>query len=239
MPSKPRMFLRTFFTRFAFSSGIAAAIWRLFWRGRVAVLLDHDPSPQSLDAHLMYLKTVCDIVPFSKVNARGRGRRRAAITLDDGHVRNAELLPVFIKPNVRQTIFICSSIVGQARAHWWLHPGVAHLGVERLKTMRNVERLGRLQSAGFMQHAAAEESQGSGLSAEQVQAMRRYVDFESHTRFHPIPTRCDDAECRDYSDRKRRSRRCSVAPAIISLTIFDICARVVGSPDANRSFEPG
>ncbi|NVH77101.1 hypothetical protein FSB08_32445 [Paraburkholderia sp. JPY432] len=48
-----------------------------------------------------------------------------------------------------------------------------------------------------MQHAAAEESRASGLSAEQVQAMRRYVDFESHIRFHPIPTRCDDAECRE------------------------------------------
>jgi peptidoglycan/xylan/chitin deacetylase (PgdA/CDA1 family) len=197
MPSKPKIVLRTLFTRFVFSSGIAAAIWRVFWRDRVAVILYHDPSPQTLDAHLTYLKTVCDIVPFSEVNTPGRGRRRAAITLDDGHARNADLLPVFVKHNVRPTIFICSSIVAQPRTHWWLHPGVAQVGVEQLKKMKNKERLGTLRAAGFKQDAAAGESRASGLSAEQIQAMRPYVDFESHTRFHPILTRCDDAECKE------------------------------------------
>jgi peptidoglycan/xylan/chitin deacetylase (PgdA/CDA1 family) len=182
------------FTRILFSSGIAAAIWRLFWRDRVAVMLYHDPSPETLDAHLTYLKTICDIVPFSAASQPGNGRRRAAITLDDGHVRNADLLPVFIKHQVRPTIFICSSIVGHRRMHWWLHPGASHEGVERLKRLANDERLGTLQAHGFQQDCAAED-EPSGLSAEQIEAMRPYVDFQSHTRFHPILTRCSDDLC--------------------------------------------
>ncbi|SAL83656.1 polysaccharide deacetylase [Caballeronia arvi] len=165
---------------------------KLLWRDRVAVLLYHDPKPDTLDYHLTYLKSFCDVVPLAHVASPGSGRPRAAITLDDGAAGNADLLPVFIKHNVRPTIFLCSQIVGRPTMHWWLHPGAKQAGIERLKRMSNAERLAELGKYGYHQ---THEGDGTGLTAGQIEAMRPFVDFQAHTRFHPILTRCNDREC--------------------------------------------
>jgi peptidoglycan/xylan/chitin deacetylase (PgdA/CDA1 family) len=173
-------------------TGLARATRALLWRDRVAVLLYHDPDPATLDKHLSYLRKFCDLVPLTDVTAPSKGRPRAAITLDDGHVGNAALLPIFIKHNVRPTIFLCSRIVGRPRSHWWLHPGSLRAGHERLKRMTNAERLAELAANGYHQDG---DDRPTGLSVEQMEAMREHVDFQAHTRFHPILTRCSDAEC--------------------------------------------
>ncbi|MCC8391858.1 polysaccharide deacetylase family protein [Paraburkholderia sp. MMS20-SJTR3] len=172
-------------------SGLAWLTRVALWRDRVAVLLYHDPDPATLDRHLTYLKTLCELVPLTDVSAPSRGRRRAAITLDDGHAGNAALLPVFIKHNVRPTIFLCSRIVGRNRSHWWLHPGSLRAGHEQLKQMTNQQRLAALAAQGYQQDG---DDRATGLSLEQMQAMRAHVDFQAHTRFHPILTKCSDAE---------------------------------------------
>ncbi|WP_254073916.1 polysaccharide deacetylase family protein [Burkholderia sp. S171] len=194
---RPKVFMREVFTRVVLVSGIATAVRHLVWRDRVAVLLYHDPDPATLDAHLTYLRTFCDLVPLAEATTRGSGRPRAAITLDDGHVGNARLLPVFIKHGVRPTIYLCSGIVAQPRTHWWMHPGALEAGVERLKRMTNSERLSELRSRGFQRDTETSAASATGLSAAHIEAMRPYVDFQSHTRFHPILTKCDDPECVD------------------------------------------
>jgi peptidoglycan/xylan/chitin deacetylase (PgdA/CDA1 family) len=173
-------------------TGLARATRAFLWRDRVAVLLYHDPDPATLDRHLTYLRKFCDLVPLTDVGAPGNGRARAAITLDDGHVGNAALLPIFIKHNVRPTIFLCSRIVGRPRSHWWLHPGSLQVGHERLKRMTNEERLVQLAANGYQQDG---DDRPTGLSVEQMEAMRAHVDFQAHTRFHPVLTRCNDSEC--------------------------------------------
>lgn len=175
-------------------TGIARAARAWLWRDRIAILLYHDPDPATLDRHLTYLRTVCDLVTLDDLGLPGRGRPRAAITLDDGHVGNARLLPIFIKHQVRPTIFLCSRIVGRPRSHWWLHPGAERAGIERLKRETNAQRLAELEAGGFRQD---HEDCATGLSVEQLEAMRPYVDFQPHSRFHPILTRCEDSECRD------------------------------------------
>ena len=171
---------------------IDRAVRALLWRNRVAVLLYHDPKPDTLDQHLTYLKRICDLVTLDEVGSPRTGRPRAVITLDDGHVGNADLLPVFIRHKVRPTIFLCSRIVGRPARHWWLHPGAKQAGIECLKRLKNEERLSELGKYGYHQEG---EDQATGLTVEQLQAMRPYVDFQAHTRFHPILTRCDDSEC--------------------------------------------
>ncbi|SAK48424.1 polysaccharide deacetylase [Caballeronia catudaia] len=170
------------------------ALRQLLWRDRVAVLLYHDPRPDTLDDHLTYLKSFCDFVPLSQVASPGNGRPRAAITLDDGAVGNADLLPVFIKHNVRPTLFLCSQFVGRPTMHWWLHPAAKLAGIERLKRLSNVERLAELGKYGYQQ---AHEGEGTGLTTAQIETMRPFVDFQAHTRFHPILTRCDDRDCEE------------------------------------------
>jgi peptidoglycan/xylan/chitin deacetylase (PgdA/CDA1 family) len=174
--------------------GLARLTRMLLWRDRVAILLYHDPDPATMDRHLTYLSKFCDLVPFEDFNRPGTGRPRAAITLDDGHAGNAKLLPVFIKHKVRPTIFLCSRIVARPRMHWWMHPGAERVGLERLKRQPNVTRVAELEEVGFHQDG---DDQPTGLTAEEIEAMRPFVDFQSHTRFHPVLTRCDDNECAD------------------------------------------
>jgi peptidoglycan/xylan/chitin deacetylase (PgdA/CDA1 family) len=175
-------------------TGIARATRAFLWRDRVAILLYHDPHPLTLDRHLSYLREICDIVPLQDVTSPGMGRPRAVITIDDGHAGNAKLLPIFIKHKVRPTIFLCSGIVGGPRRHWWLHPVAKQVGVERLKRMTNTERLAQLSACGYRQDA---DDHSTGLSAEQIEEMRPHVDFQAHTQFHPILTRCSDSECEE------------------------------------------
>jgi peptidoglycan/xylan/chitin deacetylase (PgdA/CDA1 family) len=196
--------IREFLFRAVLMTGLEAAVRRFVWRDRVAVLLYHDPSPETLDAHLQYLKSVCDIVSLSQVNTAGSGRPRAAITFDDGHAGNADLLPVFIKHKVRPTIYLCSSIVTQSRVHWWLHPNVTQADIDRLKNASNTERLSELSRLGYRQEAAMNAEEASGLTAQQIAAMLPYVDFQSHTRFHPVLPRCTDAECMDEVEGSKR-----------------------------------
>jgi peptidoglycan/xylan/chitin deacetylase (PgdA/CDA1 family) len=199
-----RTLLRESFAQAMVYCGIAKAIRSLLWRDRVAFLVYHDPHPDILDKHLEYLKTICHIIPISQANAPGNGRPRAVITLDDGHARNEQLLPVFIKHDVRPTIYICSSIVAHARSHWWLDPSAKDADVERLKRLTNQRRLAELGALGYRQDGHTSPENTSGLSAAQVEAMRPYVDFQSHTRFHPILTRCDDRECIDEIGGSKR-----------------------------------
>ncbi|SAK49576.1 polysaccharide deacetylase [Caballeronia temeraria] len=172
--------------------GFDVASRRLLWRDRVAVLLYHDPKPETLDKHLTYVKTLCDVIPLSQVASQGNGRPRAAITFDDGAAGNADLLPVFIKHNVRPTIFLCSQLVGRPAVHWWLLPAAKQAGIERLKRLSNRERLAELEKYGSAECIAED---ATGLTAVQLEQMRPFVDFQAHTRFHPILTRCDDSEC--------------------------------------------
>ena len=193
--------LKDMLARVAIASGIVYATRALLWRDRVAILLYHDPDPQTLDAHLAYLKTICDLIPLEDLHKPGNGRPRAVITLDDGHAGNAQLLPVFVKHGVRPTICLCSRIVGRPRTHWWLYPGAEHAGIERLKRETNDQRLAELEVLGFHQDV---DDRATGLTFEQIDAMRVQVDFQSHTCFHPILTRCSDDEC---GDEIRRSKR--------------------------------
>jgi peptidoglycan/xylan/chitin deacetylase (PgdA/CDA1 family) len=184
--------LQDVFAHCLIALGIDRATRALLWRDRVAVLLYHDPKPDTLDQHLTYLRTICDLVPLDAVGLPGTGRPRAAITLDDGYATNASLLPVFIKHKVRPTIFVCSRFVGRPARHWWMHPGAKQIGIERLKRLKNEERLSELRKYGYEQ---AGEYFATGLTIDQMHAMRPFVDFQAHTRFHPILTRCDESEC--------------------------------------------
>jgi peptidoglycan/xylan/chitin deacetylase (PgdA/CDA1 family) len=192
--NRGKALIKEFLASMLVLTGIARVARAWLWRDRVAVLLYHDPDPATLDRHLTYLRKLCDFVPLADVAVPGRGRARAAITFDDGHEGNAKLLPIFIKHKVRPTIFLCSSIVGRPRSHWWLHPGSVEAGHERLKRMKNAERLTELAAHGYRQEA---DDRATGLSIEQIEAMSAHVDFQAHTRFHPVLTRCSDSECAD------------------------------------------
>jgi hypothetical protein len=53
-------------------------------------------------------------------------------------------------------------------------------------------------------HEGRDGTAPTGLSVRQVKQMRARVDFQSHTRFHSILTRCDDVECEQEITGSRR-----------------------------------
>jgi peptidoglycan/xylan/chitin deacetylase (PgdA/CDA1 family) len=180
-------------------SGVPSAVRRVHARGSAAVLLYHDPTPQTLAAHLEYLAsrftfTTLDVV----VDAIAAGdwspvpERALVLTIDDGHRGNHALLPVFRQFGIRPTIYLCSQVVGTHRKFWFQEPIASR---QALKKVSNRERLEALRRAtGFVQEREEPQAERQALSLEEIRDLAPWVDVGAHTRFHPILPRCDDAE---------------------------------------------
>jgi peptidoglycan/xylan/chitin deacetylase (PgdA/CDA1 family) len=181
-------------------SAIPFFIRLMLARRGCGILIYHDPKPETLDRHLLYLKRhfsfislseLCDAIEAGDDSTFSGGK--LVLTIDDGRAGNARLIPIFQKHAVHPTIYVCSSIVGTEKIFWWQHEAAKALGVERLKRLPNVERLRLLARYGFMKEP--EQKSRSVLSREEVRALAAVADIQSHTRSHPILTQCDDGTC--------------------------------------------
>jgi len=147
-----------------------------------------------MDAHLHVLKARYTIIPLRQYIEWRTGQSRTflppyalVVTFDDGHLGNAALAPIFRQHNVTPTIFLCSAIVGTHRRYWWLaHDD--HAEMVRLTRLPDGERLRRLAEVGFAEDKDFEDRQS--LSDEEIKALKGIVDFQSHTRYHPILPEC-------------------------------------------------
>ena len=163
------------------------------WRDRVLILVYHDPKPEVMDSHLTYLRRIAEPVGLSDLYQSSNGRPRVVITIDDGHIGNRRLLEVFKAHGVRPTIFLCSCIAGTHRHFWWRHCAAVAAQVEHFKRLPNTERLSKLAEFGFWQDA--EFDSPAALTGPDIARMKPSVEFQSHGRFHPVLTCCDDKEC--------------------------------------------
>lgn len=172
----------------------------MFARRGCAILIYHNPKPETLDRHLQYLKrhfsfislsNLCDAIAAGDGSALSGGK--LVLTIDDGRAGNARLIPVFQKHAVYPTIYVCSSIVGTEQLFWWQHEATEALGLERLKRLPNAERLRLLARYDFLKEP--EQGPHAALSREEVTALAAVADIQSHTRSHPILTQCDDDTC--------------------------------------------
>lgn len=181
-------------------SGLPQAIRTTVARRRASILLYHDPAPDVLDAHLTFLTAHYSPVTLDALVDALRARRfgdlpprAVAITIDDGHRRNRDLLDVFRLHGVVPTIYLCSQIVDTDRHYWFLDTP----DPEPLKTLSNTERLATLNRSGFDQAVAYPADERQALTREEIHAMRSHIGFGGHTRFHPILPMCDDAEAEE------------------------------------------
>ena len=181
-------------------TGLPTIVRRIGTRGRVAIVIYHDPKPEALDRHLAYMSKRFTFITLTQfvdaLHARDLSTlpsRSMVVTIDDGHRGNRMLGDVFRKHGCRPTLYICTGIVGTHRRFWFQTGNVAHLKVlpqrERMRVLRD--------RAGFEPTREYPDTEPQALSPEDLDAMRDWSDFESHTRFHPILTTCDDAECED------------------------------------------
>jgi peptidoglycan/xylan/chitin deacetylase (PgdA/CDA1 family) len=188
-----RRVFKEWLARFLLWSGVLALLRLLIWRDRVLVLVYHNPQPEVMSSHLSYLCKIAEPIMLSELNSPSDGRPRFVITIDDGHAGNRNLVDVFRQYGVVPTIFVCSQIVGTKRQFWWQFSAEIAKQCEELKRRRNRDRLVDLAALGYRQEAEVEPA--AALSLEDIESMKAYCEFQSHGRFHPILTCCDDDEC--------------------------------------------
>lgn len=159
---------------------------RLAQGRRPVVLAYHDPSPATLAAHLAALSRTHTLVPLAAaLDAVAAADLSAlpphplAVTIDDGRAGNAQLAAVCRAAGVRPTVFACTRVTGR---YWW--SGIAPLEQRRLKQLPDEERR-RLT-------APAEGEPRESLTDEQIRALSADIDFQPHTRTHPVLPRCSD-----------------------------------------------
>ena len=185
--------LKDWLARCLWWSGSLALLRFLMWRDRVLVLVYHNPRPEVMSSHLSYLCGIAEPIRFSELGSPSNGRPRFVITIDDGHAGNHQLIDVFRQYGVIPTIFICSQVVGTKRQFWWQFSDEIAARCEQLKRRSNRDRLAALAAQGYRQEAEVEPA--AALSLEDIESMKPYCEFQSHGRFHPILTCCDDEEC--------------------------------------------
>lgn len=163
-------------------------------RRRVTIILYHRVSPDLLDRHLTVLGRHYNFLSLPEYLRIRSGRdpgqapkKALVVTLDDGHAGNRGLLPVLKKHGVRCTIFVCTGIVGSNRHFWFLDPA-AHGEIRELTRVQDEQRLSRLKEEGFTEDREYPVRQA--LSWEEMAEMKDWVDFQPHTRFHPILPQC-------------------------------------------------
>jgi peptidoglycan/xylan/chitin deacetylase (PgdA/CDA1 family) len=180
-------------------SGATALLRRAHRRGCATILFYHDPKPAVLDAHLTHLRrhfqfTTLDAIVRSVESSdfSALPDHALVVTFDDGHRGNYDLLPVFRRHGVVPTIYLVSQIVGTGRRFWFQLPGSDS---EPYKDLSNRERLQRLRrDTGFEQEREYPLRERQALSDAEIDEMAPHVDFQVHTRFHPILTQCSDEE---------------------------------------------
>jgi peptidoglycan/xylan/chitin deacetylase (PgdA/CDA1 family) len=172
-------------------------------RGRLTILVYHDPPPATFEAHLRLLRRRYSLVALSDaLDALSGGATRLpprplAITLDDGHRGNIDLLEVLERLQVRATIFLCSSIVGTGRRFWFDHAADA----DHLKRVTDAERVEALRLRGLAEDA--DVGSDDALSAADIEVLGRAVDFGSHGKTHAILPRCDEPKARREIEESR------------------------------------
>lgn len=178
-----------------------AALWRkLYQHKAVTILCYHDPSPGVMTMHLAWLSKHYNMISLEDYLSWRKGKKvqlpscALVVTLDDGHSGNANLFDIYRHHGVKPTIFLCSDIVGTKRRFWW--QGVASESRRQfLKRLPDAARLVALRQSGFEE--TQEYADRSALSSEEIGAMRGTVDFQAHTRLHPVLPMCDEQRARD------------------------------------------
>lgn len=193
-PESKRGFTVALVCRILRRSGICYLLRKCLWRNRAVILVYHDPKPAVIDAHLEYLGRVSKIVSLPELWSSFSNRPLAVIAMDDGAAGNFELKNVFQKHHVRPMLYLCTGTICSDGGFWWLSAGPEQQ-VKKFKTLENKVRKKLLHDLGFEETKKATPRQA--VPVEKLRSLLDWADLGSHTRFHPILTRCEDQECQE------------------------------------------
>jgi peptidoglycan/xylan/chitin deacetylase (PgdA/CDA1 family) len=177
-------------------SGLPLLFREVVQRRRITILLFHDLSKETAAQAFDFLAAKYHLLDLQTFLQMGRAGARLPpksliLTFDDGYLGNYELLPLIQERRIPVTIFLCAGIIDTKR-HFWFKDRSARHRCFRLRRMSEAERVRLLQEAGFTRQM--EHAQPQALSRRQIEEMKPWVDFQSHTLFHPCLPRCSGAE---------------------------------------------
>jgi peptidoglycan/xylan/chitin deacetylase (PgdA/CDA1 family) len=202
-------------------SGLPFVFREFIQRHRITFILFHDVQADLFEQHVHYLLKNYHIISLQQyLNARKDPRstlplKSLVITFDDGLKRNFDLLPIIKKYRIPVTIFLCSSIVCTHR-RYWMGVQLSDYPIEVLKRMPASERDHVLLKSGFdpMKESAVRES----LAFDEIEEMKDYVDFQSHTRFHAILPYCENDRAEDEILTSKRELEAKLHSAVTSIS---------------------
>jgi peptidoglycan/xylan/chitin deacetylase (PgdA/CDA1 family) len=178
-------------------SGILFLFRYFIIRQRISFIVYHNPSKPNFLKHIEFLRKKYNFISMEDYyNALISNDFSAipdyalCITFDDGHKNNYDLYEIFKEYNIRPTIYLCSGIVATNR-HYWDTVSTGQI-IKHLKSIPNNHRLLELRKFDFYNEQEYEDRQA--LSKTEIVSMLQYVDFQSHTKFHPALSNCNVIE---------------------------------------------
>lgn len=192
------------------ATGLPWMVRHTLQRDRATIVLYHEIGPELFARQVGALQRRYNVIPLAQLVdfLEGRGDlppRALVITFDDGHASNRSLLRILHAVKVPISVFLCSGIVGTRKGFWWSALPTKE-GIHQLQLMKNRDRVTVLRERyGFDQTQEAQDRMA--LSDAEIGEMKGLVDFQSHTRTHPILTSCDDDEAKEEIAGSRRELR--------------------------------
>jgi len=180
-------------------SGISSISRNILQKRKVTILVFHKPDSVFFEKAIGELGkryniiSFEDFISFQYEETDALPTNPLIITLDDGWKSNIDLLPVIKKHQVPVTIFLMGGIINTM-----LHPWFSFLSDRRekesLKRVSDSTRMSELKHKGFDQTLEFQER--AILNKEEIQEMQSsgLITFGSHSLFHPILPKCNDAK---------------------------------------------
>lgn len=181
-------------------TGIPCIAREVFLRKKATIVVYHSPEIELFKKHIEYLYKRYNFISLNTlinaINSKGWSSipaKSLVVTIDDGNKDNYKLLEILKEYKIVPTIYLCSHIVNTNRHFWWK---TGHLRLQELKGLPHDQMLTSLQDqVGYEPEKEYQNRQA--LNYVEILEMSPYVEFGSHTKFHPVLTTCSDEKSRD------------------------------------------
>ena len=176
-------------------SCIPSIIRETIQKNKITILLYHNINRDLFTKHIQALRKAYNLISLQDyLKARKDSNyklpsKALIITFDDGLKVNFSLLEVIQQYKIPITIFLCSSIINTKRKYWFNIKTPKH-NIQELKHLPTEKRLDILRQYGFEEEKSFSDREA--LNKEEIEIMKKYIDFQCHSRFHPCLTHCDD-----------------------------------------------
>ena len=177
-------------------TGAAYLIRRFFARKSITIIMYHNPEENVFRTHVEFLSkryrfiTLSDLIDFYYSPMKpGLPEYALLVTFDDGWKENCRLLDIIREYNIRPLIFLSSHLADTSRHFWFT--ACSDSETETLKNMPSDQRILWLKEIyGYYPEKEFPEKR-QALNIDEINRVKEYVDFGSHTSFHTVLTKCD------------------------------------------------